>query len=143
MTPRLVATSSQGPVSERSRLKMALLQLSDFVEFLYQCDQAPTIQSSAGCEVMSTPVGEVLLVGLGRRSQLGVGLEFWLELCPRRLAFGGDVFGRPVGVLVRPVVLEHAAGDGGFVDLVDAVDDAHRWCGRVDRLQWGEVGRSQ
>src|SRR3954452_7976619 len=56
-------------------------------------------------------VGEVLLVLLGRRGERRVGVELRLHLLPRLRALGRDVLGGPVA-LVRPVALQHIAGDG-------------------------------
>src|SRR5689334_15538335 len=75
-------------------------------------------------------IGEVLLVLLGRRGQRRVGIELRLHLLPRLRALGRDVLGGPVP-LVRAVALEHVAGDGRLVHLVDTVGDAHRRRGRV------------
>src|SRR5947209_13722786 len=57
----------------------------------------------------SAPTGEVLLVGLGRDAQIGVGLELRLEFRPGRLALGRDVLRRPVRVLLGAVLAQHAA----------------------------------
>ena len=70
--------------------------------------------------------GDVLGVAVGQLAQLcGSAWKRRLELLPRLLALGRDVLGRPVA-LVRAVALEHVAGDGRLVHLVDAVGDAHR-----------------
>src|SRR4051812_15238215 len=71
--------------------------------------------------VRSAAVREVLLVALGDLEVLGIPVEDRLHLRPRLLPLERDVLGRPVRVLLRPVVLQHAAGDRGLVDLVGAV----------------------
>src|SRR6185312_3295675 len=55
------------------------------------------------------------------------------------LPLGREVLGVPQA-LMGPVVLEHVAGHGDLMDLIDPVHDAHGGRARPHRLQRGEVG---
>ena len=77
-----------------------------------------------------------------RRAASGSASNLGCELLPRRFALGREVLGRPVA-LVGAVALEHVAGDGGLVHLVDAVGDAHGGRRGVHGLDRREVGGAE
>src|SRR5205085_2431872 len=68
------------------------------------------------CALWGLLAGGVLL---RRAGEVGAGVEDGTHPAPRLFSLGRDVLGGPVS-LVRAVALEHPAGHGGLVYLVDA-----------------------
>src|SRR5215470_9453780 len=61
---------------------------------------------------------------LGRAGEVRPGVKDGAHLPPRLFSLGREVLGGPES-LVRAIALEHPAGHGGLVHLVNAVGDAH------------------